>query len=209
MEAYHDHEWGFPVHDDRELYEHLILDCFQAGLSWRTILHKRDNFRKAFERFDPERVARYGRREIQRLLRDPGIVRNRLKVEAAVANARAFLEIAEAVGSFDEYVWSFVGGRALRGPRARAWDQVPASSRESDALARDLKAKGFRFVGATVCYAFMQAVGMVDDHLAGCFRSSSRQGEPVNELRVPVHAPFSSNRRSALHALPARCAPPP
>jgi len=174
MEAYHDHEWGFPVHDDRELYEHLILDCFQAGLSWRTILHKRDNFRKAFERFDPERVARYGRREIQRLLRDPGIVRNRLKVEAAVANARAFLEIAEAVGSFDEYVWSFVGGRALRGPRARAWDQVPASSRESDALARDLKAKGFRFVGATVCYAFMQAVGMVDDHLAGCFRSSSR-----------------------------------
>ena len=174
MEAYHDHEWGFPVHDDRELYEHLILDCFQAGLSWRTILHKRDNFRKAFEGFDPERVARYGRREIQRLLSDPGIVRNRLKVEAAVANARAFLEIAEAVGSFDEYVWSFVGGRALRGRRARAWDQVLASSRESDALSRDLKAKGFRFVGTTVCYAFMQAVGMVDDHLAGCFRSRSR-----------------------------------
>jgi DNA-3-methyladenine glycosylase I len=171
MEAYHDEEWGTPVHGDPALFEHLILDCFQAGLSWRTILHKRENFRRAFEGFAPERVARFGSREIRRLLADPGIVRNRLKVEAAVANAQALLEIAEKVGSFDEYLWSFVGGQTLRRPRARSWDQVPASSRESDNLSRDLKSKGFRFVGTTVCYAFMQAVGMVDDHLASCFRS--------------------------------------
>jgi DNA-3-methyladenine glycosylase I len=180
MERYHDQEWGFPVHGDRDLFEHLILDCFQAGLSWRTILHKRENFREAFEGFDPERVARYRKRDIQRLLRDPGIVRNRLKIEAAVTNARAFLEIAQRVGSFDEYAWSFVGGESLRGPRARSWDQVPTSSRESDALSKDLKGKGFRFVGTTVCYAFMQAVGMVDDHLAHCFRAG---GKPANALR--------------------------
>jgi DNA-3-methyladenine glycosylase I len=173
MEAYHDREWGTPVHDDRELYEHLILDCFQAGLSWRTILHKRENFRRAFEGFDPGRIARYGKREIRRLLSDAGIVRNRLKVEAAVANARAFLDLAEKVGSFDEYLWSFVGGQPLLGERARTWSEVPTSSRESDALSRDLKDKGFRFVGTTVCYAFMQAVGMVDDHLAHCFRAQT------------------------------------
>jgi DNA-3-methyladenine glycosylase I len=171
MEAYHDEEWGTPVHDDQALFERLILDCFQAGLSWRTILHKRENFRRAFGDFVPERVARFGAREFRRLLADPGIVRNRLKVEAAVVNARALLEIAGKVGSFDEYLWSFVGGQTLRKPRARGWDQVPTSSRESDNLSRDLKARGFRFVGTTVCYAFMQAVGMVDDHLAGCFRS--------------------------------------
>ena len=171
MEAYHDTEWGTPVHDDRALYEHLTLDCFQAGLSWRTILHKRDNFRAAFEGFDPERIARYGKRDMRRLLADAGIVRNRLKVEAAVANARAFLWIAERVGSFDEYLWSFVGGQPLRGPRAQGWAQIPTSSRESDALSLDLKNKGFRFVGTTVCYAFMQAIGMIDDHLAACYRS--------------------------------------
>jgi DNA-3-methyladenine glycosylase I len=171
MEAYHDGEWGRPVHDDRLLFEHLMLDCFQAGLSWRTILHKRENFRRAFEGFAPERVARFDGRDFRRLMADPGIVRNRLKIEAAVANARALLDLAEKAGSFDEYLWSFVGGQTLRRPRARRWDQVPASSIESDDLSRDLKSKGFRFVGTTVCYAFMQAVGMVDDHLAGCFRA--------------------------------------
>jgi len=179
MEAYHDLEWGTPVHDDRELCEHLILDCFQAGLSWRTILHKRDNFRRAFEGFDPERIARYGKREIRRLLADAGIVRNRLKVEAAVANAQAFLDLAEKVGSFDEYLWSFVGGQPMLGARARAWSEVPTFSRESDALSRDLKDKGFRFVGTTVCYAFMQAVGMIDDHLAHCFRAQTQAARAI------------------------------
>lgn len=174
MESYHDLEWGVPVHDSRALFEKLLLDSFQAGLSWRTILHKRENFRKAFHGFDPERLARYTARDRARLLNDAGIVRNRLKIEAAITNARAYLRLEAEVGSFAEYVWSFTGGRTLRGRAPRSWAQVPTHSPESDALSTDLRARGFRFVGTTICYAFMQAVGMVDDHLVSCFRYTPR-----------------------------------
>jgi DNA-3-methyladenine glycosylase I len=167
--AYHDTEWGVPVHDDRQLFEFLILEGAQAGLSWETILNKRARYREVFDGFDPERVARYRPATVARLLRDPGIVRNRLKVEAAVTNARAFLEVQDEFGSFDRYVWSFVGGR----PKQNRWrdlTQVPATTPESDAMSQDLRRRGFRFVGSTICYAFMQAVGMVNDHLVRCFR---------------------------------------
>jgi DNA-3-methyladenine glycosylase I len=167
--AYHDTEWGVPVHDDRRLFEFLILEGAQAGLSWSTILKKREAYRKAFKGFDPLRVARFDARRIRALLADPGIVRNRLKVESAVQNARAFLEIQAAFGSFDAYVWGFVSGKVVR----NAWktaSQVPASTPVSDALSKDLKALGFKFVGSTICYAFMQAVGVVNDHVVGCFR---------------------------------------
>jgi DNA-3-methyladenine glycosylase I len=167
--AYHDAEWGVPVHDDRRLFEFLILEGAQAGLSWITILRKREAYRRAFAGFDAEKVARYGAREAKRLLADPGIVRNRLKIEAAIANARRFLEVQEAFGSFDAYVWRFVDGRPIVN-RWKSLPQVPAATRESDALSRDLKARGFRFVGPTICYAHMQATGMVNDHLVGCFR---------------------------------------
>ena len=166
---YHDKEWGVPVHDDRRLFEFLILEGAQAGLSWNTILNKRDNYRAAFDNFDPERVARYDRRKIQQLLRDPGIVRNRLKIDSAVVSAKAFLHAQEEFGSFDRYVWQFVGGS----PKVNSWKtlrQVPARSAESDALSKDLKRRGFKFVGSTICYAFMQAVGMVNDHTVDCFR---------------------------------------
>jgi DNA-3-methyladenine glycosylase I len=167
--AYHDQEWGVPVHDDRLLFEFLILEGAQAGLSWVTILKKRENYRRAFDQFDPSAIAKYGKRQQQRLLGDAGIVRNRLKIESAIANARAVLAVQSEFGTFDRYIWSFVGSRS----RQNAWRslrQVPARTSQSDAMSKDLKRRGFRFVGSTICYAFMQAVGMVNDHLVGCFR---------------------------------------
>jgi len=166
---YHDREWGVPVHDDRRLFEMLILEGAQAGLSWLTILKKREAFREAFDRFDPSRVARYDERKIRELLRNPGIIRNRLKIRAAVRNAGAFLEVVDEFGSFDRYIWRFVGGKPLQNRRARLKD-IPARTEESDALSKDLKKRGFKFVGSTICYAFMQAVGMVNDHVVDCFR---------------------------------------
>jgi DNA-3-methyladenine glycosylase I len=167
--SYHDTEWGVPVHDDRRLFEFLVLEGAQAGLSWLTILRKRQAYREAFDRFDPGKVARYDGRKVRSLLQNPGIVRNRQKIEAAVANARAFLEVQDEFGSFDAYVWRFVGGT----PRKNRWaalSQIPATSPEARALSRDLRRRGFRFVGPTICYAHMQATGMVNDHLVGCFR---------------------------------------
>jgi len=164
---YHDEEWGVPVHDDRHLFEMLILEGAQAGLSWITILRKRPAYRKAFDRFDPKKIARYDARKKRALLADPGIVRNRLKIDAAVINARAFLAVQKEFGSFDAYIWSFVGG-APRVNRPATMKDVPARTAESDAMSRDLKKRGFKFVGSTICYAFMQAVGMADDHVAGC-----------------------------------------
>jgi DNA-3-methyladenine glycosylase I len=165
MLAYHDEEWGVPSHDDRHLFELLTLEGAQAGLSWRTILDKRDGYRRAFAGFDPAAVAAFGPRDVERLLADAGIVRNRLKVESAVANAAAIVEL----GSFDAYLWEFVGGAPLVGRRKRL-DELPAETELSRALSRDLKRRGFRFVGPTVCYSFMQAVGLVNDHTTGCFR---------------------------------------
>ena len=166
---YHDEEWGVPVHDDRTLFEFLILEGAQAGLSWTTILNKRDHYRQAFDGFDPKRVARYDRRKIERLLRDPGIVRNKLKIASAVANAKAFLEVQREFGSFDRYLWGFVDGKP-RQASLKSFQQVPARTADSDAISKDLKQRGFNFVGSTICYAFMQAVGMVNDHLVECFR---------------------------------------
>ncbi len=166
---YHDREWGVAVHDDRTLFEFLILEGAQAGLSWDTILKKRANYRAAFDNFDPGRVARYTPPKLERLLADPGIVRNRLKVEAAVKNARAFLNVQKEAGSFDVYIWQFVGGRTRRNSW-RSLERVPARTAESDAMSKDLKRRGFSFVGSTICYAFMQATGMVNDHLTHCFR---------------------------------------
>ena len=167
--AYHDREWGVARHDDRVLFEFLILEGAQAGLSWDTILRKRENYRAAFEGFDPAAVAQYDRRRIARLLKDPGLVRNRLKLESAVQNAKAFVAVQQSLGSFDAYVWQFVGGVPRRN-RWRSLKQVPARSKESDALSKDLRKRGFNFVGSTICYAFMQAVGMVNDHVVTCFR---------------------------------------
>ena len=168
---YHDQEWGVPVHDDRLLFEFLILEGAQAGLSWDTILRKRARYRQVFDNFDARSVARYDTRKIRSLLADPGIVRNRLKIAAAVTNAGAFLRVQQEFGSFDAYIWRFVGGK----PKRNAWSshrKVPAKTRESDAMSKDLKKRGFRFVGSTICYAFMQATGMVNDHLTSCFRHS-------------------------------------
>jgi DNA-3-methyladenine glycosylase I len=166
---YHDQEWGVPVRDDRLLFEFLILEGAQAGLSWVTILNKRENYRRAFDNFDPKKVARYHARKLQRLLADPGIVRNRLKIQAAVLNARAFLAVQEEFGTFDQYVWRFVGGRPIRN-RWKSFKEIPPRTRESDAMSKDLVKRGFKFVGSTICYAFMQAVGMVNDHTTNCFR---------------------------------------
>ena len=166
---YHDEEWGLPVHDDRVLFEFLILEGAQAGLAWSTILAKRENYRRAFDGFDAARVARYGARDVTRLMADAGIVRNRLKIRAAIENARAALAIVERHGSLDAYLWRFVDGRPLQ-HRRRSLRQVPARTGVSDALSKDLRQNGFRFVGSTICYAFMQAVGMVNDHLVTCFR---------------------------------------
>src|SRR5438067_2573117 len=167
--AYHDKEWGVPVHDDRTLFEFLILEGAQAGLSWITILRKRDAYREVFAGFDAERVARFDARKVERILRDPGVVRNRLKVESAVKNARAFLRVREEFGSFAAYQWRFVDGRP-RQNRPRALRDIPAKTDESDAFSKDLKRRGFGFVGSTIVYAHMQAVGMVNDHIVGCFR---------------------------------------
>jgi DNA-3-methyladenine glycosylase I len=167
--AYHDTEWGVPVHNDQVLFEFLTLKGAQAGLSWETILNKREEYRKAFAGFDPARIARFTAARVGRLLQNPGIVRNRLKVESTVSNAKAFLAVQDEFGSFDKYVWGFVGGA----PRINRWKtlkQLPAKTAESDALSRDLLARGFRFVGSTICYAFMQAIGMVNDHTRECFR---------------------------------------
>jgi len=169
MIRYHDVEWGRPVHDDRLLLEFLILEGAQAGLSWDTILRKREAYRKAFARFDPQAISRFGKREIAALMKNPGIVRNRLKIESAVTNAQAFLAVQREFGSFDEYIWRFVDHDPKRN-RWRTRKQVPASTRESDAMSKDLKKRGFRFVGTTICYAFMQATGMVNDHIVTCFR---------------------------------------
>lgn len=170
LQAYHDNEWGVPQHEDRVLFEFLILEGAQAGLSWETILKKRDAYRVAFARFDPKKVAQFGAADQKRLLADAGMVRNRLKISSAVTNAKVFLDVQRECGSFDAYVWSFVGGKPIRNAWASSKD-VPAKTAESDAMSKDLKRRGFRFVGSTICYAFMQAVGMVNDHEAGCFRS--------------------------------------
>jgi DNA-3-methyladenine glycosylase I len=175
MIAYHDEEWGVPAHDDRLLFEFLILEGAQAGLSWQTILNKRDAYREAFAGFDPARVARFDARRIDRLLANPGIVRNRLKVQSTVTNARAFLDVQREAGSFDQFVWRFVGG-SPRINRRRSLRELPARSAESDALSAELQRRGFRFVGSTICYAYMQATGMVNDHLIDCFRYSELGG---------------------------------
>lgn len=169
MIEYHDTEWGVPVHDDRKLFEFLVLDAFQAGVSWSIVLHKRENFRKAFHNFDYTRIAKYTARDVRRLLGDAGIIRNRLKIAATINNAQRFIEVQKEFGSFDEYIWQFVGGK----PIVNKWKtlkQIPATSPESDAMSRDLKARGFKFVGSTICYAFMQAAGLVNDHTVDCFR---------------------------------------
>lgn len=166
---YHDQEWGVPVHDDRLLFEFLILEGAQAGLSWDTILRKRARYQQVFDNFDPQRVARYDAKKVRALLKDPGIIRNRLKIAATIGNARAFLKIQQEFGSFDAYIWRFVSGK----PKQNNWathKRVPAKTPESDAMSKDLQKRGFRFVGSTICYAFMQATGMVNDHLTTCFR---------------------------------------
>jgi DNA-3-methyladenine glycosylase I len=175
MIAYHDLEWGVPVHDDRALFEFLVLEGAQAGLSWTTILRKRDDYRDAFAGFDPAAVARFDERRATELLMNPGIVRNRLKVESTIANARAFLELQERHGSFDAYVWQFVGGHPIRN-RWEDLSAIPAETAESKKLSRELKKQGFRFVGPTICYAFMQAVGLVNDHTVDCFRHAELAG---------------------------------
>ena len=166
---YHDEEWGVPVHDDRKLFEFLILEGAQAGLSWITILRKRENYRKAFAGFDPKKIAKFGAKDVARLMKDPGIVRNRLKIESTISNAKAFLKIQEEFGSFDAYSWAFVGGKTLKN-RRQSMKDIPARTEISDAFSKDMKKRGFRFVGSTILYAHMQAVGMVDDHLVDCFR---------------------------------------
>ena len=167
--AYHDREWGVPLKDDHKLFEFLVLDAAQAGLSWEIILRKREGFRAAFDNFDPEKIARYNEKKVKELLADAGIIRNRLKIESAVSNARAFLAVQKECGSFASYIWQFVGGKPKINAR-RSLKDVPATSAESDAMSRALKKRGFRFVGSTICYAFMQAAGMVNDHAVDCFR---------------------------------------
>ncbi len=169
MEAYHDTEWGVPAHDDRKLFEYFILDTFQAGLSWAIVLKKRENFRKAFDNFDARKIAAYDSKKIKALLADAGIIRNRLKILAAVENAKAFLAVQKEFGSFDEYVWQFVAGK----PKVNSWKKlahIPARTRESDEMSKDLKKRGFKFAGSVMCYAFMQGAGMVNDHTINCFR---------------------------------------
>jgi DNA-3-methyladenine glycosylase I len=169
LAAYHDEEWGVPLHDDRALFEFLVLEGAQAGLSWETVLRKRENYRRAFDGFDPAKVARYDGRKIKKLLGDAGIIRNRLKIEAAIKNARAFLAVQKEFGTFDRYIWQFTGGKTKRN-RFRALKDIPARTAESDAMSAELKRRGFAFVGSTICYAHMQATGMVNDHLVDCFR---------------------------------------
>ena len=169
MIKYHDTEWGVPLHDDRKLFEFLLLDNAQAGLSWQTILNKRENYRKAFDNFDPNKIARYNQRKIASLLNNSGIVRNRLKVHSAVTNAQVFLDIQDEYGSFDAYIWQFVNGAVIHN-KWKTLKDIPATSPESDVMSKTLKKRGFKFVGSTICYAFMQSAGLVNDHLVGCFR---------------------------------------
>ena len=171
MIQYHDSEWGVPLHDDRKLFEFLLLDNAQAGLSWQTILNKRENYRKAFDNFDPKKIARYDQCKIASLLNDAGIVRNRLKVQSAITNAQIFLDIQAEYGSFDEYIWQFVNGKTIRN-KWKALKDIPATTPESDTISKALKKRGFKFVGSTICYAFMQSAGLVNDHLISCFRHS-------------------------------------
>jgi len=167
--SYHDHEWGVPIHDDRSLFEFLVLEGAQAGLSWSTILRKREGYRKAFDNFDAKKISNYSEAVVSRLLANPEIIRNRLKINAIVTNARSFLRIRKEFGSFDRYVWQFVNGRPIQNSWRRM-TEIPSTTSESEAMSRDLKKRGFKFVGTTICYAFMQAVGMVNDHVVGCFR---------------------------------------
>jgi DNA-3-methyladenine glycosylase I len=191
--SYHDEEWGVPLHDDRRLFELLVLEGAQAGLSWITILRKREGYRRAFDGFDPRKLARYDRKKIQTLLRDPGIVRNRAKVEGAVQSARALLDLVRREGSLDRYLWSFVGGEPIQN-RRRSLRQVPAETAESRAMSRELKRHGFAFVGPTICYAFMQAAGMVNDHLVSCFRHRPLSGRGRRAARRGITAGPESPR---------------
>src|SRR5262245_401096 len=175
LTAYHDNEWGVPLHDDRSLFEFLILEGAQAGLSWLTILKKREHYRAVFDDFEATKIAAYKQPKIRRLLADPGFIRNRLKIEAAIQHARSFLAVQEEFASFDTYLWQFVGGRPIQN-RWRSMSEVPSRTKESDALSEDLRQRGFKFVGSTICYAFMQAVGMVNDHTMGCFRYKEVSG---------------------------------
>jgi DNA-3-methyladenine glycosylase I len=174
--AYHDTEWGTPVHDDQKWFEFIVLDAFQAGLSWRTVLHKRDNFRRAFDHFDPEKVALYDENKMHALAEDAGIIRNRLKIRSAVTNAKAFLKIREEFGTFDAYIWGFTGGRVVQ-HRLTSMAGMPAKTELSDRISKDMKKRGFSFVGSTIVYAFLQAAGVVNDHLVGCFRYRELAGE--------------------------------
>jgi len=169
MVEYHDKEWGVPVHDDRTLFEFLVLEGAQAGLSWQTVLNKRENYRKAFQAFEPANIAHYKNKDVQRLLRDPGIIRNRLKIQATINNSRQILEIQRELGSFDKYIWRFVGDKPIK-HAFKSLSEIPATTNESDAMSKDLRKRSLRFVGPTICYAFMQAVGMVNDHATNCFR---------------------------------------
>jgi len=183
MIEYHDTEWGVPLHDDRKHFEFLVLDAAQAGLSWRTVLLKRENYRKAFDDFDPEKIARYSAKRVAKLLANPGIIRNRLKVQSAVTNARQFLAVQEEFGSFDRFIWGFVEGS----PRINRFDkpsEIPAKSPESDAMSKELKKRGFAFVGSTICYAYMQAAGLVNDHLVTCFRYGVSKGSRTARSRA-------------------------
>lgn len=175
MNEYHDHEWGVPVHDDKKHFEFLVLDAFQAGLSWKTILYRRKGFRKAFADFNVHKIAQFDEKDVDRLMQDTGIIRNKLKVEATIKNAKAFIEIQKEFGSFDKYIWQFTDHKTVYGKRAHM-GQIPATSKESDAMSKALKKKGFSFVGSTICYAYMQAAGMVNDHIADCFRYETLQG---------------------------------
>ncbi len=169
MIAYHDTEWGVALHDDTKIFEFMVLDAFQAGLSWKTILHKREHFRNAFHGFDYRKIARYGEKDFTRLMNDAGIIRNKAKINAAINNARCFLEVQREFGTFNRYIWQFTGGKTIHNELAKL-SEMPVSSDESDEMSRDLKSRGFKFVGTTICYAFMQAAGMVNDHLVKCFR---------------------------------------
>ncbi len=167
MTRYHDEEWGVPLHDDQKLFEFMLLDAFQAGLSWKTVLYKRENFRKAFDGFDPVIIAAYGEEDYDRLLADEGIIRNRAKIRGSIQNARCFLEVQKEFGTFDRYIWQFTGGKTINN-QCKSLKDIQATSKESDAMSKDLKSRGFKFVGSTICYAFMQAAGMVNDHLVTC-----------------------------------------
>ncbi|MBU3940817.1 MAG: DNA-3-methyladenine glycosylase I [Nanoarchaeota archaeon] len=169
MVKYHDEEWGIPLHDDRKLFEFLILDAFQAGLNWKIILHKRNNFEKAFDKFNAKRIAKYNEKDFERLMNDAGIIRNRLKIGAAITNAQKFLEIKKEFGSFDKYIWQFTNYKTIDN-KCKILKDIPVISKESDEMSKDLKKRGFKFVGSTICYAFMQAAGMVNDHTIDCFR---------------------------------------